>query len=77
MYFVIPLLFINKNKQMNSRSKKYYERKKADDGSMKGSANKEGYNEQNQLNINKPNENPAPSVLEEAVHQKISKKKSE
>ena len=53
---------------MDSRSKKYYYKKKADDGSKKGSANKEGYNEENQLNTNKPNENPAPTK-EEDVNQ--------
>ncbi len=59
---------------MKSRSKNYYERKKADDGSKKGSANKEGYNEENQLNINQPKDNPAPTKEEDAVQSEVSKK---
>ena len=59
---------------MKSRSKNYYERKKADDGSKKGSANKEGYNEENQLNINEPKDNPAPTKGEDAVQSEVSKK---
>ena len=58
---------------MKSRSKNYYERKKADDGSKKGSANKEGYNEENQLNINEPKDNPAPTKEEDAIQSEISK----
>lgn len=61
---------------MNPRFKKYLERKKSDDGSKKGSANKEGYDEQNQVNINKPKENPAPSEDEEVIQSEISKKDS-
>ena len=60
---------------MTPRSKRYHEKIIADDGSKKGSANKEGYNEENQLNMNKPKENPAPSELEEDIQQEISKKK--
>lgn len=62
---------------MTPRSKKYNANRKADDGSKKGSANKEGYDEQNQVNINQPKENPAPSKLEEDIQQEISKKESE
>lgn len=62
---------------MTPRSKRYYDNRKADDGSKKGSANKEGYDEQNQVNINQPKENPAPSKLEEDIQQEISKKESE
>lgn len=62
---------------MKPRSKRYHESRKADDGSKKGSANKEGYDEQNQVNINEPKENPAPSKLEEEIQQEISKKESE
>ena len=62
---------------MTPRSKRYHEKRMADDGSKKGSANKEGYNEQNQENIKHPNENPAPSKLEEDIQQEISKKESE
>ena len=62
---------------MKSRSKNYYERKKADDGSKKGSANKEGYNEENQLNINEPKDNPAPTKEEDAIQSEISKNAAE
>ena len=50
---------------MDPRSKRYHENKKSDDGSKKGSANKEGYNEQNETTIKKPNEHPAASEAEE------------
>lgn len=50
---------------MESRSKRYHINKKSGDGSKKGSANKEGYNEQNETTINKPNEHPAASEAEE------------
>jgi hypothetical protein len=50
---------------MKPRSKKYHANKKTDDGSKKGSANKGGYNEQNETTINKPNEHPAASETEE------------
>ncbi len=44
---------------MNSRSRKYYESRKAEKGDKKGSVSKAGYNEQN---INpQSKENPAPS----------------
>lgn len=59
---------------MNPRLKKYLDRKNADDGSKKGSANKEGYNEENPVNINKPKENPAPTKTEDSVQSDISKK---
>lgn len=62
---------------MKPRSKRYHEKRKADDGSKKGSANIEGYDEQTQLNINEPKENPAPTKLEEEIQQEISKKESE
>ncbi|MEO6820474.1 MAG: hypothetical protein ABI266_05680 [Ginsengibacter sp.] len=52
---------------MDSRSKKYHSSKKSDDGSKKGSANKGGYNEQNEATINKPNENPAASEADELL----------
>ena len=44
---------------MNSRSKKYYETRKSDNGDKKGSSTKAGYNEENQKTI-KEKENPAP-----------------
>lgn len=46
---------------MNSRSKKYYESRKADKGDKKGSSTKAGYNEQNEKTLKEPNKNPAPS----------------
>ena len=61
---------------MTPRTKRYHTNKKADDGSKKGSANIEGYDEQNQVNINQPKENPAPSILEEEIQQGITKKES-
>jgi hypothetical protein len=62
---------------MNSRLKKYLDRKKADDGSKKGSANKEGYNEENPGDIQKQKENPAPTKEEDAVQSKKMKGTSE
>lgn len=62
---------------MTPRSKRYHDNKHSENGSKKGSANKEGYNEQNQLNIKKPNENKAPTRSEEETQQRKSKKNSE
>jgi hypothetical protein len=45
---------------MNSRSKKYYESRKAQQGDKKGSSTKAGYNEQNEQTRQAPKENPAP-----------------
>ncbi|MEO5649749.1 MAG: hypothetical protein ABIR03_07500 [Ginsengibacter sp.] len=57
---------------MKPRSKKYHKRIRlaSDDGSKKGSANRGGYNEQNEKNIKKPNEHPAPSVEEDLKYSK-------
>jgi hypothetical protein len=49
---------------MNSRSKKYYESRKKDNGDKKGSATKAGYNEQNEK-TSKDKENPAPSKTQD------------
>ncbi|MEP6594668.1 MAG: hypothetical protein ABJA71_01930 [Ginsengibacter sp.] len=46
---------------MKSRSKKYYESRKADSGNKKGSSTKAGYNEQNEKTSKGDNKNPAPS----------------
>ena len=46
---------------MNSRSKKYYESRKAQQGDKKGSATNAGYDEQNEKTIKQPKKNPAPS----------------
>ena len=46
---------------MNSRSKKYYESRKAQKGDKKGSATNAGYDEQNEKTVNQPKKNPAPS----------------
>ena len=45
---------------MNSRSKKYYESRRAQKGDKKGSATNAGYNEQNEKTIRQPKKNPAP-----------------
>ena len=45
---------------MNSRSKKYYESRKAQKGDKKGSSTKAGYDEQNEKTSKEPKENPAP-----------------
>ncbi len=50
---------------MNSRSKKYYESRKKDNGDKKGSSTKAGYNEQNENTVNKPKENPAPQKTQD------------
>ncbi len=46
---------------MNSRSKKYYETRKAEKGDKKGSATNAGYDEQNEKTIKQPKKNPAPA----------------
>ena len=46
---------------MNTRSKKYYESRKADNGDKKGSVTNAGYNEQNEKTTKQsPKKNPAP-----------------
>ncbi|MEP6583422.1 MAG: hypothetical protein ABJA90_04125 [Ginsengibacter sp.] len=51
---------------MKSRSKKYYERRKEQSGSKKGSVTTAGYNEQNEITSKQsPKENPAPSKSQE------------
>ncbi len=50
---------------MNSRSKKYYESRKAQKGDKKGSSTKAGYNEQNEKTIKQENENPAPQKTQD------------
>lgn len=50
---------------MNSRSRKYYENRKAQKGDKKGSATKAGYNEQNEKTHREPKENPAPEKSQE------------
>jgi hypothetical protein len=46
---------------MNTRSKKYYESRKAQKGDKKGSATNAGYDEQNEITAKRPKKNPAPS----------------
>lgn len=46
---------------MNTRSRKYYETRKAQKGDKKGSATNAGYDEQNEKTIKQPKKNPAPS----------------
>ncbi|HEV8079253.1 MAG TPA: hypothetical protein VGP43_00970 [Chitinophagaceae bacterium] len=50
---------------MNSRSKKYYESRKAQKGDKKGSATNAGYDEQNEKTIKEPKKNPATSKKQE------------
>ncbi len=50
---------------MNSRSKKYYESRKAEKGDKKGSSSEAGYNEQNEKTLRAPKENPAPSKTQD------------
>ena len=57
---------------MKPREKKYFKRTK-DDGSKKGSSTIAGYDEQNQLTIRNPKENPAPSEKEDRVQSTIGK----
>jgi hypothetical protein len=54
---------------MNSRSKKYYESRKAQSGSKKGSSTKSGYDEQNEKTIKENKKNPAPSKSEDHPHE--------
>ncbi|HEY8689705.1 MAG TPA: hypothetical protein VIM07_10765 [Chitinophagaceae bacterium] len=50
---------------MNTRSKKYYESRKAQSGNTKGSATNAGYDEQNEKTIKEPKKNPASSKTKE------------
>ncbi len=50
---------------MNSRSKKYYESRKKDNGDKKGSSTKAGYNEQNEKTSKEAKENPAPQKTQD------------
>jgi hypothetical protein len=50
---------------MNSRSKKYYESRKAQQGDKKGSATIAGYDEQNEKTVKQPKKNPAPSKIQD------------
>ena len=45
---------------MNSRSKKYFAKRRSDDGEKKGSSTKADYNEQNEKTSRNPKKNPAP-----------------
>ncbi|HEV8084330.1 MAG TPA: hypothetical protein VGP55_14075 [Chitinophagaceae bacterium] len=45
---------------MKSRSKKYYQIRKEQSGSKKGSVTEAGYNEENELTTKSPKKNPAP-----------------
>jgi len=45
---------------MNSRSKKYFNSRKANDSEKKGSSTKAGYNEQNEKTSRHLKKNPAP-----------------
>ncbi len=47
---------------MKSRSRKYYQRRKEQSGSTKGSVSEAGYNEENEVTQRQsPKENPAPA----------------
>jgi len=50
---------------MKSRTRKYYENRKQQSGSKKGSANDAGYDEQNGKTRNDPKKNPAPPKAED------------
>ena len=51
---------------MNTRSKKYYENRKADNGDKKGSVSEAGYNEQNAKPVDQSTKkNPAPSKTQD------------
>lgn len=50
---------------MNTRSKKYYESRKAQLGDKKGSATNAGYDEQNEKTVKEPKKNPAISKKQE------------
>ncbi len=50
---------------MNTRSKKYYESRKAEQGDKKGSATNAGYDEQNEKTVKEPKKNPAISKKQE------------
>ncbi len=50
---------------MNTRSKKYYESRKAQQGDKKGSATNAGYDEQNEKTVKELKKNPAISKKQE------------
>ena len=57
---------------MKSRSKKYFDTRKANDGEKKGSSTKAGYNEENTKTIKQPNKNPAPSKNQDQPNKVVS-----
>lgn len=51
---------------MKPRSKKYYQKRKEDNGEKKGSVSEAGYNEENVITSKQtPKKNPAPSKLQD------------
>ena len=50
---------------MDPRSKKYFKENKARHKNKKGSASIAGYDEQNEITIQAPKENPAPTEKED------------
>ena len=62
---------------MNTRSKKYHEKNKSENGNKKGSANKAGYDEQNEVTSKSPKENPAPSAIDDKKHARVNTDKNE
>ena len=58
---------------MNSRSKKYYEARKADKNVKKGSATEAGYDEQNKKTVKQPKKNPpTPKKQEQSMTKEVS-----
>lgn len=57
---------------MHTRTKKYLQKNKSDDGSKKGSANQGGYDEQNELTSKSPKENPAPTEIEDKSKARVN-----
>ena len=62
---------------MDTRSKKYHEKNQSDNGNKKGSANKAGYDEQNELTSKSPKENPAPSETDDKKHARVGTDKND
>jgi hypothetical protein len=58
---------------MDPRSKKYFKENKARHKNKKGSANRAGYDEQNEITIQAPKENPAPTEKEDKAQSQSGK----
>lgn len=57
---------------MNSRSKQYFAKRKANNGEKKGSSTKAGYDEQNEKTSRDSKKNPAPPKSQDHPNEDVS-----